>query len=319
MQFIKLGNTKENISKLGIGTWKLGAEKDTAIITIKEALRYGINLVDTAQMYQNEEIVGEAIKNEDVFLATKVSPHNFHERDIFRSCSESLKKLNISTIDLYQLHWPNPSVKISETMHAMEKLVDEGKIKHIGVSNFSLPELEEAIGSMKKYEIVSNQIEYSVLTRDIGDSIFDFCKENKITIIAYSPLGSGKLFDEKYSKMLILLEEIGKKYNKTAVQVSLNWLLQKENVCAIPKFSSKKHLLENLGALDWKLNFEDIKTIDEFGQLKKPLSSMLNPVTKRMAPLLSNLMTKNEKHRINNSNKNNQSEGNSNNNNNNNN
>ncbi len=301
MQFIKLGNTNEKLSKLGIGTWKLGSDKDKAIKIIKETLSNGINLVDTAQMYQNEEIVGEAIQGENVFLATKVSPHNFHERDILRSCSESLQKLKIKNIDLYQLHWPNPSVKISETLKAMEKLVDEGKIRYIGVSNFSISELEEAMSSMKKYEIVSNQIEYSVLTRDIGDSLSEFCRKNKISIIAYSPLGSGKLFEEKYKEMFSLLHEIGSKYDKTPTQVALNWLLQKENLCAIPKFSSREHLLENLDSLDWKLKQNDIKTIDDFGQSKKPLSSMLNPVTKRMAPLWSNLMTRNEKNRINNS------------------
>lgn len=300
MKFIKLGSTNEKISKLGIGTWKLGSDKNSTIKIIKETLNTGINLVDTAQMYQNEEIVGEAIQDEDVFLATKVSPHNFHERDILRSCSESLHKLRIKTIDLYQLHWPNPSVKISETMRAMEKLVDEGKIRYIGVSNFSLSELEEAINSMKKYEIVSNQIEYSVLTRDIGDSLSEFCRKNKITLIAYSPLGSGKLFDEKYKEMFVLLKDIGNKYDKTPTQVALNWLLQKENLCAIPKFSSREHLLENLGSFNWKLKPNDIKKIDDFGQLKKPLSSMLNPVTKRMAPLWSNIMTRKEKKRINN-------------------
>ncbi|MEM0201513.1 MAG: aldo/keto reductase [Candidatus Micrarchaeaceae archaeon] len=299
MDFINLGNTKEKIPVLGIGTWKLGAEREVTINIIKNAIHKGLTLVDTAQMYQNEEIVGQAIRNEKVFLATKVSPHNFHESDIINSCSESLNKLKIKTIDLYQLHWPNPNVKIIETMRAMEKLVDEGKIRYIGVSNFSINELESAMGVMKKYEIVSNQIEYSVMTRDVGDSLSDFCKKNHISIIAYSPLGGGKLFDKKYENVLTFLTNIGKKYGKTPTQVALNWLLQKENLCAIPKFSSKEHLNENLGSMNWKLSKEDLELINNLGQSKKPLSSMLNPITKRMAPLWSNLMTKNERKRIN--------------------
>ncbi|MGC8479061.1 MAG: aldo/keto reductase [Candidatus Micrarchaeia archaeon] len=299
MDTIPLGKSKEKIPILGIGTWKLGADEDTTITVIKEAISKGLRLVDTAQMYQNEVVIGKAISNTNAFICTKVSPDNFHERSLISSCESSLRKLNAKHIDLYQLHWPNPSIKISETMRAMEKLVDEGKIRYIGVSNFSVSELEEAMGVMKKYEISSNQIEYSVLTREFGDSLESFCKSNKITMIAYSPLATGKLYDEKYKGVFLILSEIGLKYNKTPTQVALNWLLQKGNICAIPKISSIKHLNENIGALNWHLSQKDIQKIDEIGQLKAPLASRLNNVTKRMAPVWSKLMTFNESLRIN--------------------
>ena len=298
MEFVKLGKTGEKISVIGIGTWKLGSEKKKEITAIKHGISLGINLVDTAQMYANEEIIGEAISGENVFIATKVSPANFHENSVIASCNSSLKKLGVKSIDLYQLHWPNYAVKISETMRAMEKLMDDGKIRNIGVSNFSIKELEEANAALKRYEIVSNQIEYSVLVRSVGDSLSDFCVKNNITIIAYSPLGSGSLYDKKYDKCFELLVKIGNAHMKTPSQVALNWLISKGNICAIPKTSSIEHMAENAMSIGWELSKSEIKMIDNLGQFKSPLSSKLNGFTKRTAPIWSNLMTNIEKRRF---------------------
>jgi diketogulonate reductase-like aldo/keto reductase len=225
-----------------------------------------MNFIDTAEMYgagHSEELIGEAIKGirEKVFIATKVLPTNFRYEDVIKACERSLLRLKTSYIDLYQLHWPNPSIPIKETMRAMEKLVNEGKIRYIGISNFSVEETIEAMNALSKYEIVSNQVEYSLLVRDIEKDLLDFCRKNKITVIAYSPLARGELLKGKYYEFL---SKIGKKYNKTAAQVALNWLIIKENVVAIPKAFSKAKIVENMGAYGWKLSDEDLKAIDEF-------------------------------------------------------
>ncbi len=273
IEYKELGKTGEKIPALGLGTWGIGgfsfpdySYDQLAIEVIRFAVEIGMNFIDTAEMYgsgHSEELIGEAIKGirDKVFIATKVLPTNFRYEDVIKACERSLKRLKTSYIDLYQLHWPNPSIPIRETMKAMERLVDEGKIRYIGISNFSVEETVEAMNSLSKYEIVSNQVEYSLLVRDIERDLLPFCNKNKITVIAYSPLARGELLKGKYYDFLL---KIGKKYGKTPAQVALNWLIIQENVVAIPKALSKEKILENMGAYGWKLNEEDLKKIDEF-------------------------------------------------------
>jgi len=273
IEYKELGKTGEKIPALGLGTWGIGgfsfpdySYDQLAIEVIRFAVEIGMNFIDTAEMYgsgHSEELIGEAIKGirDKVFIATKVLPTNFRYEDVIKACERSLKRLKTSYIDLYQLHWPNTSIPIRETMKAMERLVDEGKIRYIGISNFSVEETVEAMNSLSKYEIVSNQVEYSLLVRDIERDLLPFCNKNKITVIAYSPLARGELLKGKYYDFLL---KIGKKYGKTPAQVALNWLIIQENVVAIPKALSKEKILENMGAYGWKLNEEDLKKIDEF-------------------------------------------------------
>jgi diketogulonate reductase-like aldo/keto reductase len=273
IEYKELGKTGEKIPALGLGTWGIGgfsypdySNDELAIEIIRFAVEIGMNFIDTAEMYgagHSEELIGEAIKGirDKVFIATKVLPTNFRYEDVIKACERSLRRLKTSYIDLYQLHWPNPSIPIKETMRAMEKLVNEGKIRYIGISNFSVEETIEAMNALSKYEIVSNQVEYSLLVRDIEKDLLEFCRKNKITVIAYSPLARGELLKGKYYEFL---SKIGKKYNKTAAQVALNWLIIKENVVAIPKAFSKAKIVENMGAYGWKLSDEDLKAIDEF-------------------------------------------------------
>jgi diketogulonate reductase-like aldo/keto reductase len=264
MKFKFLGKTKEKIPVLGMGTWKMGGEwnlpnfsKDKEEIkALKFGLKLGMRFIDTAEAYGGghaEELVGKAIKGEKVFIATKVSPEHFHYKDIIKSCNASLKRLGVKQIDLYQLHWPNPLIPIKETMRAMEELVEKGKIRYIGVSNFSVEEFKEAQNALSKYEIVSNQVEYSLLSRAIEKDILPFCKKEKITLIAYSPLAQGKIFGKLPKNLSLALKEISIKYNKTISQIALNWLISKKPVITIPKASKIEHIKENIGALGWKL------------------------------------------------------------------
>ena len=261
MEYKRLGNTKIEIAELGIGTWKLGADREAAYRSIRAGIDHGMRFVDTAEMYQNEDIVGNAIRGHDVFLATKVSPHHFHYDDVIKACKESIKRLKVKKIDLYQLHWPNHRVDIGETMKAMEKLCSEGLIDNIGVSNFSVEELVEAQAAMSHNAIVSNQVEYSIMSRRIEhDGLLEFCKKEHVTIIAYSPLARGEVFD-RTSLVGRIVEEMAKAYKKTVAQVALNYLIRQDGVVAIPKAENEAHIVEDAGASGWKLKDEDVAKI----------------------------------------------------------
>ncbi len=282
MEYKQLGTTDEKVPEIGIGTWKmLNGASD--IEAIRAAIEHGSSLVDTAEMYGNEEMVGEAIKGqENVFIATKVSPHNFRYDDVIRSCNASIRKLGVKQIDMYQLHWPNHSIPIAETMRAMEQLKKDGKIRHIGVSNFDVKELKEAQGALKSGEIVCNQVEYSILVRDIEEELMDFCTREKITIMAYSPLARGAIFSKKYEQLKAKLESIGEDHGKSAAQVALNWLVSKKQVVAIPKASDRHHAIENAEASGWRFTEEEISEINNFlfNVRKRPITSVFTPIIK---------------------------------------
>ncbi len=293
MKMIELGDTGEKIPVLGLGTWKLGADPEGNIEALRLGIGLGMRLVDTAEMYANEEMVGRAIEGQEIFLCTKVSPDHFRYDDVIKACDRSLRKLGRKQIDLYQLHWPNTSVPISETMRAMEKLVDDGKIRYIGVSNFSIDEAIEAQEAMKRYKIVSNQVEYNILSRSIEDGLADFCKYEKMTAIAYSPLARGVLFDQKHRALERLLEEIGRAHGKSPGQVALNWILSRGNVVAIPKAASAEHVRENAGAADFELGAKELGRIGDFLKThpqEKPLSSRLTPAVKKSSAIWAKLM-----------------------------
>ena len=266
MEYKKLGKTNENIPVLGLGTWKLSdSGKDNAIEALKFGFENGIRFVDTAEVYGTEPETGEAIKGYDgMFVATKVAPPHFHHDDVIKACDASLKRLGIKTIDLYQLHWPNSAIPIKETMQAMEKLVKDGKIRYIGVSNFSVEEMKEAQEALKENELATNQVEYSILVRGVEKDILGYCKKEKITVMAYSPLTHGALYKKEYSKLTDFLSTIGKAYKKTATQVALNWLICKDPVMVIPKASRKEHVKELIGSADWKLKAKDLDAINGF-------------------------------------------------------
>ncbi len=291
METKELGKTKEKIPALGMGTWKIGSNESEGIEALKTGIDIGMRFIDTAEMYGTEEMVGKTIEGmDDMFIATKVSPNHFRYDDVIKSCNRSLEKLKVKQIDLYQLHWPNSSIPITETMKAMEKLVDLGKIRYIGVSNFSTKEMKDAQNALKHEEIVSNQVEYSVLVRYVEKEILKFCQDNKITVIAYSPFGSGKLYGQRSNSMYDLLRNVGSKYQKTPSQVALNWLMSKDRVVAIPKAANIAHMKENIGALGWKLEDADMNKINDFLSDERPMVWSLNPLVKRTSSFWARLM-----------------------------
>lgn len=247
----EIGNTGVSVGEIGFGTARYRAGNEP----IRRAVDLGATLIDTAEMYGTENMVGQAISGirDKVFLATKAHPSNFGERDLIAAAERSLTKLSTDYIDLYQLHWPNSRVPIAETMGAMEDLVDAGKIRFIGVSNFSVKQLAEAQSVMTRHPIVSNQVGYSLIDRRVEAELLDYCEQNDITVIGYSPFAEG--VDRIVSRdKEHVLSDVSGGLGKTEAQVALNWCVSHINVIAIPKASTIDHVEQNCGASSWRLS-----------------------------------------------------------------
>jgi diketogulonate reductase-like aldo/keto reductase len=238
--------------------------RDTAQI---DALRMGIDLgmtfIDTAEVYGNghsEELVGQAVRGirEKVFIATKFSPENNGYENVLRAAEGSLRRLGTAVIDLYQVHWPNPAIPIGETMRALEKLVHDGKVRHVGVSNFSVSEMKAAMSALSGLQLDSNQVEYNLFDRFIESHVLPYCTANEISIVAYSPLDKGRMAAGNR-----LLTEMGRRYGKTPAQIVLNWLIHEQGVIVIPKATNIGHLRENAAAADFELDADDVRSIGE--------------------------------------------------------
>ncbi len=275
MEFKELGKTSVKIPVVGLGTWGMGGfgsrflgGDDEAVRALQLGLDLEMRFIDTAEMYgrgHSEEVVAKAVRTRrnEVFIATKVSPEHLAYDDVLRSATASLRRLQTEYIDLYQVHWPNPSIPIGETMRAMERLVDEGKVRYVGVSNFSVSQTREAQEALSKHSLASNQVEYSLLDRSIEANLLPYCEKEHITIIAYSPLARSLIPKGGRDRKWTVLDEIASKYSKTRAQVALNWLLARRPVVAIPKAASLEHVKENAGAAGWKLTLEDVGVLDE--------------------------------------------------------
>ena len=266
----EFGKTGRKVSEIGMGTyydplwvmtafggWHRGAASKVG--AIKAGLGAGITLVDTAEIYRSEPLVAKAMKGEkrdEVFLATKVWPSHLHRDDIVKSLDKSLARLETSYVDLYQVHFPNRKVPIRETMVAMEKLVEDGKIRHIGVSNFSLEQIKEAQSALPKSELSSVQLDYSLGHRDVERDTLPYCEQEKIALMAYYPLGHGKLPSDSR------LDPFSYKYGKTRAQVALRWLADKANVFPIPRASKRTHVIDNAGAGGWRLSDQDVANLN---------------------------------------------------------
>ena len=262
----RAGRQVQKIPVLGLGTWHMGgdmsadySQDEKYIGAISYAIQKGITHIDTAEIYSGghaEELVGKAIKKfnrKKLFLTTKVSPqHLFFPSQIKRSCQNSLKRLGLNYIDLYLIHWPNPLAPMRAVMRTLDELVKEGKIRYIGVSNFSVKQLQNS-QKFTKNKIVTNQVHYSLLHKEPEKELLKVCQKEGVILTAYSPLEIGRLGDESFDA----LNSVAKKYRKTSVQVALRYLIEKPNVIVIPKASSKPHIDELLGALGWKIKKED--------------------------------------------------------------
>ncbi len=271
MKVKPFGRTGRSVTEVGMGTyydkpwirvakhgWSIGAR--TKVRALKAGLDAGINLIDSAEAYYTEPFVAKAIKGrkrDELFIATKVWLDHLHHDDLVRSLEASLRKLETSYVDLYQVHFPNEDVPMRETMGAMEELVAKGKVRAIGVSNFSVAQMEEANAALSKSEIAASQFNYSLIHRKVEKDLVPYCRRNHMAILAYYPLGHGIL-----ARAGTKLEAVCRRNSKTPAQVALNWLTSKEDVFAIPRASRPSHVLENLGAIGWSLSSADIEEIE---------------------------------------------------------
>ena len=260
--------TGVKVPVIGMGTWMIEGPQEVERRAI-EALRLGLDLglthIDTAEMYGNgrvEELVAEAIQDrrEEVFLASKVLPSNASYKGTLRACIQSLKRLKTEWLDLYLLHWPS-SYPIRETMRAMEKLVDDGMIRFIGVSNFDVDQLEAAETALSKHRLACNQVLYHLGYRGIERHIQPYCANREIAVVGYSPFGHGN-FPPPESTGGRVLAEIAKRHGRTPRQVALNFLTRHPSVFTIPKAGRPEHVQENSGGTGWELTSDDLIAID---------------------------------------------------------
>jgi diketogulonate reductase-like aldo/keto reductase len=275
----QFGKTGRAVTEIGMGTyydkpWIRVAKRGLAIgasrkiKALRAGLDGGMNLIDTAEAYFSEPFVAKAIKGrkrDELFIATKVWLDHLHHDDLVMALERSLHRMELTYVDLYQVHFPNSSVPVAETMGAMEEMMEKGKIRAIGVSNFSLEQTIEANSALARSEIAASQVNYSLVHRKVEKDVIPYCQKNGIAVLAYYPLGHGTL--AKHSPKV---EAICRRNSKTAAQVALNWLVSKPSVFAIPRASRANHVVEDLGGSDWRLSEGDIAELEREFPLESP-------------------------------------------------
>ncbi len=258
MQYIDVKGVK--VPALGFGTWALAGE--SAYRATRQALDLGYRHIDTAQIYGNESEIGRAIGDSQlprdaIFLTTKISPSNLRAAAVKRSHEESLRQLGLDQVDLLLVHWPNAQVPLGETLGALAGLRAAGKTRFIGVSNFTVALLKEAI-ERHGADLLCNQVEYHPFLKQAA--LRAALKGYGMMLTAYAPVARGRVFTDK------TLTTIGRKYGKSGGQVALRWLLDQERVAAVPKAAQRDHAAANIAIFDFTLAPEDRAAIDALAQ-----------------------------------------------------
>jgi diketogulonate reductase-like aldo/keto reductase len=257
-------------SKLGFGTWKIGGgstadpSTDTvSLAALRSALDLGYTHFDTAEMYANghsEELLGRAIREsgitrEGLFITSKVTPSHLKYEQVLNSCENSLRRLGMDYLDLYLIHWPEAMMKLEDTFRALNKLVRDGKVKHLGVSNFNLDLLKRS-RKLSETPILTDQVPYSLSDRSyVKNGTLEYCQQNDILFTAYSPIDQGKL------KASTTVNSIAKAHGATPYQIALAWVISQPRVITIPMSANPKHITENFQAADITLTADEISQI----------------------------------------------------------
>ena len=252
MLFVEANGAR--IPALGLGTWELSGR--TCARVVEQALRLGYRHIDTAQVYDNEREVGEGIRasaarRDSVFVTTKVWTNHFAPHDLERSVKESLVKLRLPAVDLLLLHWPNPHVPLAETLGALAHAKRMGLTRHIGVSNFTVELIEEAVAACPE-PLVCDQVEFHPYLDQT--KVRAACDQHGLALVAYSPIAKGRI------KTDATLGEIGRAHAKTPAQICLRWLVQ-QKVVAIPRTSRVERLSENIEIFDFELSSDEMSQI----------------------------------------------------------
>ncbi|MEM0365491.1 MAG: aldo/keto reductase [Acidilobaceae archaeon] len=258
-----VGRSGEAISAIGLGSWAI-RDYRRAFEAYTLALSLGIDNIDTAEMYDNgnaERFIGEvlrAVGRDKVFITTKLLPNKFRSRDsAIKAARLSLERLNVKYVDLILIHWPDNQTPIEEQARNLEAIAIEGLTRYIGVSNFTVEEFKRAQEALSRYELVVNQVKYSLLDKSIEDDMLPYAINNNILIQAYTPLERGEVLKDK------LVREIADKYNKTPAQIALNFIISRPRVIAIPKAEKIEHIRELAGTMGWRLKSEDIELLEK--------------------------------------------------------
>ncbi len=255
MDFVEVADAK--IPAVGFGTFEL--EADVTHRIARHALEVGYRHLDTAQMYNNEEAVGRALREsgidrEQVFVTTKIWMDDFRNGDLQRSLDASLQRLGLDYVDLALLHWPNPDIPLAETVQALQDARDSGRARHIGVSNFPSKLMRQVSDIAGPGQIVTNQVEYHPFLRQ--RAVIDTGRQLGMAISAYSPLARGEVFGNG------VLQRIGEHHGKGPGQVALRWLLD-QNVVALPRTRTEAHAEANLDVFDFRLSEEERTEIEQ--------------------------------------------------------
>ncbi len=260
-----IGRTGETVSAIGIGTWAIRNYR-AAYEALVYAVELGVDLIDTAEMYgegKAEELVGrvvEAVGRDRVFITTKMLPSRLTDKDaVLRAARASLRRLRVSYVDLYLIHWPSSAIPISRQVRVFEAVYLAGYARYIGVSNFDVVELDEARAATRKAEIVADQVYYNVYMREPEKHLIPYAMRHGILIQAYTPLERGAVATHP------VVREIARITGRTPIQVALNYLISRPNVAAIPKTENKRHVEELVDAMGWRLAPEHIEMIEKYG------------------------------------------------------
>jgi diketogulonate reductase-like aldo/keto reductase len=253
----------ELVPVLGQGTWHFAEDprrRSEEIAALRAGLDLGISIIDTAEMYADgaaEELVADAVggHRDRVFLVSKVLPNHASRRGTVAACESSLKRLRTDRLDLYLLHWRG-SVPVQDALEAFEALVSAGKIRYWGVSNFDVKEMEELFQLSSGKHSATDQVVYNLTRRGIEWDLLPWCKEHRITIMAYSPIEQGELLKHA------ALKGIAERHRATPAQVALAWVLRLDGVIAIPKAGKPSHVRENYDALKLSLTDKDLEDLD---------------------------------------------------------
>ena len=253
----------DKVPVLGLGTWHMGerkSERAAEVAAIRLGVDLGIRLIDTAEMYGEggaEEMLAEALagRRDEIFLVSKVYPHNASRKGVVAACERSLKRLKTDRLDLYLLHWRG-AVPLAETVEAFERLKKDGKIRQWGVSNLDAGDMEELAGVPNGNNCASNQVLYHLDSRGIEWSVLPKCQKAEVMVMAYSPLGQGPLLRKP------ALKKVAGKHGTDPAAIALAWVLRHRGVITIPKAVKPDHVRANMKALDVKLDAEDLKSLD---------------------------------------------------------
>jgi diketogulonate reductase-like aldo/keto reductase len=260
------GPLPDLVPVVGQGTWIMGeaSHRGAEVKTLREGIARGLTHLDTAELYGGaEDLVGEAIKGlarEDLFIVSKVMPSNASYKGTIRTCETALRRMGLAYLDVFLLHWRG-SYPLEETLGALEALVDQGKIRALGVSNFNVADLEEAQSLLTKHSLACNQVLYHLQERHIDGGLIDFCARNQIAVVGYSPFGHGQ-FPRAGSAGGRALADVATRRGATVRQVALAFLTRQAPLFTIPKASSVAHAQENAGALTLRLAPEDLVELD---------------------------------------------------------